>query len=128
MTLLGVCVALPFLAVLCLRVRRIEDKWGVLSLTTIFCGVIVVPGFLFPLMIAATAAFRPEQRSPEVTQTLNDVFWLMFVGIVGTLVVQALVLATANVHRPHRPADLPAVVRLLQYLVCAAGGARVVRW
>src|SRR5271168_2715169 len=81
---------------LSLRVRRVEGKWGVLSVTQIFAGVIVVPGFLFPMMVLCAAAFRPEQRDPGITQALNDVFWLMFVGIVGTLVVQALVLTTAS--------------------------------
>jgi hypothetical protein len=90
-TLLAACVALPWLATICLRVRRVEGKWGVLSVTQIFGGVIFVPGFLFPLMVLAAAAFRPEERDPQITQTLNDVFWLMFVGIVGTLIVQALV-------------------------------------
>lgn len=62
LTLLAACVALPFLAVICLRVRRVEGKWGVLSVTQHFGGVIFVPGFLFPLMVLAAAAFRPEQR------------------------------------------------------------------
>jgi hypothetical protein len=95
-SLLAACVALPFLATICLRVRRVEGKWGVLSVTQIFAGVIFVPGFLFPMMVLAAAAFRPEHRDPGITQALNDVFWLMFVGIVGTLVVQALVLTTAS--------------------------------
>jgi hypothetical protein len=95
LTLLAGVVALPFLAEICLRVRRVEGKWGVLSVTQIFAGVIFVPGFLFPLMVLGAAAFRPEQRSPEITQALDDVFWLMFVGIVGSLIVQALVLTVA---------------------------------
>jgi hypothetical protein len=107
LTLLAACVALPFLAVICLRVRRVEGKWGVLSVTQIFAGVIFVPGFLFPLMVLSAAAFRPEQRSPELTQALNDVFWLMFVGIVGTLVVQALVLTTATFIDRTEPRTFP---------------------
>ena len=94
-SLLAACIALPWLATVVLRVRRIEGKWGLLSVTQIFAGVIFVPGFLFPMMVLAAAAFRPEERDPAITQALNDVFWLMFVGIVGTLVVQALVLTTA---------------------------------
>jgi hypothetical protein len=107
LTLLAACVALPFLAVICLRIRRVEGKWGVLSVTQIFAGVIFVPGFLFPLMVLSAAAFRPEQRSPELTQALNDVFWLMFVGIVGTLVVQALVLTTATFIDRTEPRTFP---------------------
>jgi hypothetical protein len=96
LTLLIVIAALPFLAAICLRLRRIEGKWGMLAVTELFAAVIFVPAFILPLMVLAAAAFRPEQRAPDVTQALNDVFWLTFVGIVGTLVMQALVLAAAT--------------------------------
>jgi hypothetical protein len=107
LSLLAACVALPFLSTICLRVRRVEGKWGVLSVTQVFAGVIFVPGFLFPMMVLSAAAFRPEQRDPEITQALNDVFWLMFVGIVGTLVVQAVVLTTASFVDRTEPATFP---------------------
>jgi hypothetical protein len=106
-SLLAACVALPWLATICLRVRRVEGKWGVLSVTQIFGGVIFVPGFLFPMMVLAAAAFRPEERDPQITQALNDVFWLMFVGIVGTLIVQALVLTTASFIDRTEPGPFP---------------------
>src|ERR1700743_1036713 len=94
-SLLAACVALPVLAPICLRVQRGEGKWGVTSVHQIFAGVIV-PGFLFPMMVLAAAAYRPEKRDPGITQALNDVFWLMLGGIGGTLVVQALALTTAS--------------------------------
>lgn len=106
-SLLAACLALPWLATICLRVRRVEGKWGVLSVTQIFGGVIFVPGFLFPMMVMATAAFRPEERDPQITQALNGVFWLMFVGIVGTLVVQAVVLTTASFVDRTTPGTFP---------------------
>ncbi|BCO89598.1 MULTISPECIES: hypothetical protein [Mycobacterium avium complex (MAC)] len=107
LSLLAACVALPWLATICLRVRRVEGKWGVLSVTQIFAGVIFVPGFLFPMMVMAAAAFRPEERDPQITQALNDVFWLMFVGIVGTLVIQALVLTLASFLDRTEPETFP---------------------
>jgi hypothetical protein len=107
LSLLAACVALPFLATICLRVRRVEGRWGVLSVTQIFAGVIVVPGFLYPMVVLCAAAFRPEQRDPQITQALNDVFWLMFVGIAGVLIVQALVLMTAAFVDRTEPATFP---------------------
>jgi hypothetical protein len=129
LTLLAAYVALPFLAVICLRVRRVEGKWGVLSVTQIFAGVIFVPGFLFPLMVLSAAAFRPEQRPPELTQALNDVFWLMFVGIVGTLVVQALVLTIATFIDRTEPRTFPrwfAYFTVWYALLAVPGGAVVI--
>lgn len=106
-SLLAACLALPWLATICVRVRRVEGQWGVLSVTQIFSGVIFVPGFLFPMTVMAAAAFRPEERDPQITQALSDVFWLMFIGIVGTLVVQALVLTTASFIDRTEPRTFP---------------------
>ncbi|OBI38168.1 hypothetical protein A5709_13255 [Mycobacterium sp. E1386] len=118
---------MPFLAAICLRLRQIEGKWGVLSITQIFSGVVVVPGFIFPMMILATATFRPGQRPVEITQTLDDVFWLMFVGIVGTLVVQAAVLAIAAFIDQQNPPVFPRWFGYLNiwYLVLATPGGAV---
>ena len=110
LALLSTCVALPFLAVICLRVRRVESRWGVLALTQLFAGVLVL-AFIFPVMAEAAAAFRPEQRPPEITQTLNDVFWLTFIGIIWPRLTQALVLTVGDLRRPQRPADVSTVVR-----------------
>ncbi|MEZ0351967.1 hypothetical protein [Mycobacterium sp. pR1184] len=119
---------MPFLAAICLRLRQIEGKWGVLSITQIFSGVVFVPGFVFPMMILATATFRPEKRPVEITQTLNDIFWLMFVGIVGTLVVQAAVLAIATFIDQQNPPVLPRWFGYFNiwYLVLATPGGAVI--
>ncbi|MDT5199628.1 MAG: hypothetical protein QOH34_1150 [Mycobacterium sp.] len=128
LSMLAACVALPWLATICLRVRRVEGKWGVLSVTQIFGGVIFVPGFLFPMMVLSAAAFRPEQRDPQITQALNDVFWLMFVGIVGTLIVQALVLVTASFLDRTEPRTFPRWFGYLNawYALLALPGGAVV--
>lgn len=128
LSLLVVCLALPFLATICLRVRRIEGRWGVLSVMQIFAGVMVVPTFLFPLAVLASAAFRPSERSPEITQALDDVYWLMFVGIVGALVVQAVVLAVATFIDQDKPPTFPRWFGYLNiwYAVLTMPGGAVV--
>ncbi|MCW2831519.1 MAG: hypothetical protein JWP31_2211 [Aeromicrobium sp.] len=84
-----------FIASIARQVRRVEGYWGVLSLTQIITGVVFPIGFIFPTVVAIVAAYRPD-RDPEITQALNDVFWMMFIGIVGTLVLQSLILAAAT--------------------------------
>jgi hypothetical protein len=93
--MLSAVLAFPFLAAIVLRIRRVEGRWGMLSITQLFAATVFVPALIFPLIVLAAAAFRPEFRSPEVTQALNDIFWLWFIGIVGTLVVQNVTLAIA---------------------------------
>lgn len=127
LTILSVAFFMPFLAVMCLRLRRIEGRWGVLSVTQIFAGTVFVPGFMFPMMVLATATFRPEQRPVEITQALNDVFWLMFVGIVGTLVIQSAVLAIGAFADTCEPRVFPRWFGYLNlwYLVLATPGGAV---
>jgi hypothetical protein len=91
--LLTSVIALPFLATIVLRIRRVEGQWGMLTVTQLFAAVIFVPALLFPFLVMAAAAFRPDTRPAEITLALNDVFWLMFIGIVGTIIVQNIVLA-----------------------------------
>lgn len=88
-------ITFPFVAVLARQVRRIEGYWGVMSLSQLGAGIVIPIGFIFPSVVGIAAGFRTH-RSPEITQALNDVFWLMFVGIVGTLVLQAIILAIAT--------------------------------
>jgi hypothetical protein len=84
----------PFFAVLSRQVRRIEGYWGAMSLTQIMLSVTFPFGFSLSALLAATTAYRPE-RSPDVTQSLNDLFWLLFVGLVGPLITQVIILAFA---------------------------------
>lgn len=84
-----------------------------LSITQIFAGVIFIPGFLLPMMVLAADAFRLKHSPPEITLALDDVFRLMFVGIVATPLIQAGVLAIASyVDRT----DAPTFRRLFGYL------------
>lgn len=93
--LLSAVLALPFLAAIILRIRRAEGGWGMLSMTQLMAATVFVPALLFPQFFLGVAAFRPEERSAELTQALNDVFWLWFIGIVGTIIIQNLTLAAA---------------------------------
>lgn len=84
-----------FIAVLVKYVRRVEGGWGVLTTTQLVAGVWFPFVVWMPWMFAEAAAFRPD-RSPEITQALNDIFWLCALGLVGGVVVQAIVLAVAT--------------------------------
>lgn len=95
-SLLALALALPFLAALVLRIRRVEGRFGMLSMTQLFAATVFVPALLFPLFFLAVAAFRPETRPAETTLMLNDLFWLWFIGIVGTIVMQNITLAIAS--------------------------------
>jgi len=82
----------PFLALLSRQVRRIEGYWGVMSLTQVMLSVTFPFGFSLCALFGVAAAYRPE-RNPDVTQALSDMFWFIFVGLVGPLITQVIILA-----------------------------------
>ncbi|WP_293234783.1 hypothetical protein [Mycolicibacterium sp.] len=84
----------PYLALLSRQVRRIEGYWGVMSLTQVMMSVTFPFGFILCSIFGMAAAYRPE-RNPDVTQALSDVFWFIFVGVVGPLIFQVVILAVA---------------------------------
>lgn len=105
--LLTAAIAFPFLATIVLRIRRAEGRFGVLSATQLMAATVFVPALMFPFTVLAAAAFRPDTRPVEITLALSDVFWLMFIGIVGTLVTQNVTLAVATFVDTAVPATFP---------------------
>lgn len=112
----------PFWALLARQVRRIEGYRGVMSLTQILLGVTFPFGFSLCAIFAVTAGYRPE-RNPDVTQALNDVFWFIFVGLVGADHSGRDPCVRRPVRRQAPGAELSALVRLLQHLVRGFRGA-----
>ena len=90
----GAALYLPWTAVLADLIREIEDRSHFLSLTQVAAGVMSAMTFLLPALIWAAAAFRP-QRSPEITQALVDLGWLLFITPIAPFILQYVVLAVA---------------------------------
>lgn len=77
------------------QMRRIERGWGPLSMIQLLTGVVAPIGFMYPLFVLATAAYRPEERSPEILQVLTDLFFFMYVGFALVFVLQVFVIGFA---------------------------------
>jgi hypothetical protein len=92
--MLGGATMIPFFAVLTLQMRRIKGYFDGLCLAQLLAGGIAVWVFTLPPIIFAVAAFRPGQDE-NVTQMLNDLGWFLFVWNLGTVTVQAVVIAVA---------------------------------
>lgn len=68
-----------FSAAIAAQMRRMECReTPVLTYTQLAAGIASIWLFLLPGLIFSVAAFRPE-RSPDVTQALNDIGWFTFV-------------------------------------------------
>lgn len=94
--IMGVFVPLfyPFAVVTSLQMRRIEGGWGLLSMVQLTTAVVAPTGWLYPLAVLGTAAFRPG-RDPQLVLLLSDLFWLTYVGIAAIFVVNVVVIGIA---------------------------------
>jgi hypothetical protein len=93
--LIGIAGYATLVGAIAVQLRRIESagRLGVyLQLGAGFIGILTV---MFPIMIFAIAAFRPE-RDPALTQLLDDVGWLIIIPAFPTFVAQFLGIALAT--------------------------------
>lgn len=93
-----------YVAAISHQIRRISGSDSPLATAQLIAGSCLILEFIFPQMVWQTAAYRSE-RSAETIQTLNDLAWLPFVGVVGTAIVQMAIIAIVVLH-DHRPEPL----------------------
>jgi hypothetical protein len=84
----------PFVAVISVQLRRIEGDRPTMAYTQLIGGALGVFAIVIPVLIFTAAAFRPE-RSPEITQALNDLAWLPFVMNFVPVIMQCVAIAAA---------------------------------
>ena len=86
----------PWVAAISHQIKRIEKPYGltVLSSTQLGMGMLGVLVFIIPTFIMQVAAFRPN-RDPNLIMLVNDMGWLLLVGIWGPLFIQGVAIAIA---------------------------------
>lgn len=85
--MMAAALTVPFAAAIAAQMRRIEGERGLLASVQYAMGVAGVFVIILPAMIMQAAAFRPD-RDPAIIQALNDLAWLMFLGIISLFMVQ----------------------------------------
>src|SRR5207247_1110227 len=85
----GAALSLPLQAVVATQVRRIEGRYGALSLIWVMGAALFTLELVYPLMFWLVTAFRPD-TDPALLQKFNDLSWLTFLGVVSTAIVQVL--------------------------------------
>ncbi|HTK61456.1 MAG TPA: hypothetical protein VL595_03735 [Pseudonocardia sp.] len=87
LTMFASALLVPFAAVISAQMRRIEGPRAVLAPTQLISGGLLALEFILPLMVWQTAAYRPD-IGPILIRMLNDMGWLMFVGVISSAVVE----------------------------------------
>jgi hypothetical protein len=100
--LFGIAGYVSLVCVISTQMRRMQTSRLPADLQ-LGAGVIGVLTVMFPIMILAITAFRPE-RDPALTQLLNDTAWLLIIPAFPTFLAQfgAIALGTLS-DRSHDP-------------------------
>jgi hypothetical protein len=77
-------------AALAAQLKRVRAAPPVMADLQLVLGGLTVLVFMIPALLLEIAAFRPE-RSPELIQALNDIPWMMFIGMGATAILQPFV-------------------------------------
>ncbi|WP_145011479.1 hypothetical protein [Mycobacterium marseillense] len=84
----------PFTAAISVQLKRIEAEHTPLTYAQLGIGCTLPVAFFPALYYFQVAAYRPD-RAQEAIQTLNDMGWLPFTGIIYAIFVQNLVIGVA---------------------------------
>lgn len=85
--LVGIAGYTALVGAISAQLRRMQGISRLAPYLQLGAGAIGVLTVMFPVMIFAIAAFRPE-RDPQLTQLLNDVGWLVIIPAFPTFVAQ----------------------------------------
>ncbi|MBB3754065.1 hypothetical protein FHT44_006587 [Mycolicibacterium sp. BK634] len=114
---LAVCLVFPLIALITLTMWRIEGRTPLLTIIQAITGAATGVLLLMPMLLMAIIAFRPD-RTPELTVTLNDIAWLLFLTPIAPFMIQNIAIGTAILG--HRQSVLPRWVGYLNFWVAAA--------
>jgi hypothetical protein len=84
----------PWSGVLSVQLKRLEGEFSPFAYTELACGAANVLVIMIPLYILLAAAFRPD-RNPQITQALNDLGWIPFVGAFPPTIISNLAIGSA---------------------------------
>jgi hypothetical protein len=94
MSTLGVCLVFPLIAVIAVFMMRMEGRTPILTFLQLITGAATGVCLLLPLLLMTTIAFRPD-RNPELTVTLNDIAWLLFITPIAPFMIQNVAIGVA---------------------------------
>jgi hypothetical protein len=91
---IGICLVFPLIAVIGVFMVRMEGRTPILTFLQLITGAATGVFLLLPMLLMTTIAFRPD-RNPELTVTLNDLAWLLFLTPIAPFMIQNVAIGVA---------------------------------
>ena len=94
LAMVSTALTLPFIAVIAVQMRRIENAFPILTFTELVAGAVTAMILLMPTVLWTAAAFRPD-RNPEIILALNDLAWLFLLMTFAPFFIQLVSIGLA---------------------------------
>lgn len=91
---LGLCLVFPLIALIGVHMVRMEGRTPTLTFLQLITGAATGVFLVMPMLLMTMITFRPD-RSPELTVTLNDISWLLFLTPIGPFMIQNVAIGAA---------------------------------
>jgi hypothetical protein len=114
---LGICLVFPLIGLIGYFLLRIEGRHPILTFVQLVTGAATGVLLLLPMLLMAVISFRPY-RNPEITVTLNDIAWLVFITPIAPFIIQNVVIGIAILS--DRAETLPRWVGYLNFWIAAS--------
>jgi hypothetical protein len=94
LSMLGSALLVPYAAAISGQLERIEGARALATTQMASCALLSLE-FIMPIAVWMTAAFRFDDRAADVTRTLHDLGWILFIAVVWSLWVQLIAIGIA---------------------------------
>lgn len=84
----------PLVAVISVQMMRMEGRYPILAFLQMVTGSATGVMLLIPMLLMTITAFRPD-RTPELTLTLNDIAWFLFLTPIMPFIIQNVAIGVA---------------------------------
>jgi hypothetical protein len=93
-SMLGSALLVPFGVAISGQIKRIDGGRALADVQMVSCALLSLE-FITPIGVWMAASFRFDAHSPEVTQALHDLGWILFMTVIWSLWVQLIAIAVA---------------------------------
>lgn len=114
---LGICLVFPLIGLIGYFLLRIEGRRPILTFVQLVTGAATGVLLLVPMLLMAVISFRPG-RNPEITVTLNDIAWLVFLTPIAPFIIQNVAIGIAILS--DKAQTLPRWVGYLNFWIAAS--------
>jgi hypothetical protein len=93
-SMLGSALLVPFGVAISGQIKRIDGGRALADVQMVSCALLSLE-FITPIGVWMAASFRFDAHSPEVTQAIHDLGWILFMTVIWSAWVQLLAIGVA---------------------------------